>query len=80
MALIVILHVQGEEPVLGEMEEMPAPTDVSVRVLNPRRIDGKDLPYLADGVTTVIWPMARLNFIEILPSRDEDEIIGFVRE
>ena len=80
MAYIIILHITGEEPVLGEVEELPLSGDVMVRVTHPRRVDGKDLPYIDENVTTVIWPVSRINFIEILPSREEEEIIGFVRE
>ena len=79
MAYMVIVHIQGEEPVLGEMEEIPTPNDVTIRVEHPRRIDGKDLSYVADNVTTVIWPISRINFIEIMPTREEEEIIGFFR-
>lgn len=80
MALSIILHIQGEESVLGEVEHIPEATDLIVAVNNPRRLDGKDLHYLAENVITVIWPMARINFIEILPTKEEEEIIGFVRE
>ena len=76
----VILHIQGEEPVFGEVEELPNLQDVSIKVNHPRRIDGKDLSYLAENVTTVLWPWSRLNFVEIIPSREDEEIIGFVRE
>jgi hypothetical protein len=80
MAISVVLHVQGEEAVVGEMEQLPGPSDLMVIVSNPRRMDGKDLHYLSENVTTVIWPIWRLNFIEIMPSREEEQIIGFVRE
>ncbi len=80
MAQTVIIHIQGEDAVMGEVEQLPAPTDVLVTLTNPRRIDGKDLYYLAEGVVTVAWPLHRLNFIEITSARDEDEIMGFVRE
>lgn len=76
----VILHIAGEEPVFGEMVDLPDVSDTMVKVDHPRKLDGKDLPYLADEVTTVYWPLHRLNFIEIVPSHDEEEIIGFVRE
>jgi len=49
-------------------------------VRNPRQRDGKDLHYLDDNVVTVLWPIERLNFIEVLTSKQEEEIIGFVRE
>jgi hypothetical protein len=80
MAYNIVMHPQGEEPILGEVDEIPGPEDVTIRVNNPRRIDGKELHYLAENVTTVIWPLSRMNFIEILPTREEETIIGFVRE
>ena len=80
MPISVILHLQNEEAVIGEIEEIPAPTDLMITLTNPRRMDGKDLHYLTENVITVIWPLHRLNFIEILPTKEEEEIIGFVRE
>ncbi len=76
----VIIHLVGEDPVMGEIDEIPKPNDALMVVKNPRRKDGKDLFYLEANVVTVIWPVARVNFIEILPSAEEEEIIGFVRE
>lgn len=80
MSYTVLVHLSGEDPVLGEVEEMPTSTDTIITVNNPRRRDEKDLPYLHETVTTVIWPMHRINFIEIMPTREEEELIGFVRE
>lgn len=77
---MVLLHIQNEDSVLGEMDALPSPGDMVVVVKNPRRKDGKDLPYIDPSVTTVIWPVARLNFIEVMPSGKEEEIISFVRE
>jgi hypothetical protein len=62
------------------VEELPKPTDLSIVINSPRKIDGKELHYLAESVLTVIWPINRLNFIEVLPTKAEEEIIGFVRE
>lgn len=80
MSITIILHIQNEEAVVGEIEEIPAPVDNMITVSNPRRIDGKDLHYLSENVVTVIWPLHRVTFIEIMTSKDEEEIIGFVRE
>jgi len=80
MPYSVILHLQGEEPVIGEVENLPDPDDTLITVNNPRRIDGKDLHYLSENVITVVWPMSRVNFIEIMPTKEEGDIIGFVRE
>lgn len=76
----IILHIQNEDAVVGEVEELPPPNSLTITVNNPRRMDGKDLYYLSENVSTVIWPMFRINFIEVMPSRAEEEIIGFVRE
>jgi hypothetical protein len=80
MPITLILHIQNSEPVVGEVDELPASGDQLIKVNNPRRVDGKDLQYLADKVVTVFWPVDKLNFIEVLPSEDEERIIGFVRE
>ena len=80
MPITVLIHLSGEDPVLGEVDELPAPTDTAVTVNNPRRKDGKDLPYIDGNVVSVIWPMHRVTFMEILPTTDEEELIGFVRE
>jgi len=80
MAYTVLIHIANEDPVVGEVDELPTPADQSLRVQNPRKRDGKDLHYLQNDVTTVIWPWSRISFVEVLPSGAEDEIIGFVRE
>ncbi len=80
MPISVLLHISGEDAVVGEIEQLPNPTDTNITLSNPRRRDDKEIPYIAETVVSVIWPMHRINFIEILPSREEEELIGFVRE
>jgi hypothetical protein len=76
----VILHILNADPVVGEMEELPAPSDNLIVLNNPRMRDGKDVPYLAENVVTVYWPVDKIHFIEVLAGKEEEEIIGFVRE
>ena len=80
MAYSVLLHIPGDLPVLGELEELPKPTDTIVIVSNPRQRDGKDLHYLEANVVKVIFPLERISMVEILESQEEEKIIGFVRE
>lgn len=80
MSYLLIVHIQNSDPVLGEADELPGPADTMVIVKNPRRVDGKDLHYLAENVTTVYWPIERINFIEVISEGEEEQIIGFVRE
>ena len=77
---VVILHMLNEDPVLGDVEELPLRNDTIIYVNNPRRRDGKDIPYLEPNVNTVIWPMARISFIEIIPGVEDEKIVSFVRE
>lgn len=76
----VLIHIMNEDPVVGELDALPAVTDNIIVVKNPRRRDGKDVPYLEANVSTVIWPLTRVTFIEVMPIGEEDEIISFVRE
>ncbi len=80
MAVTLVLHLQNEEPVVGEVDEMPSAQDTLIALSTPRRLDGKDVAYLGENVVRVLWPLTRISFIEILPSKEEEEIIGFVRE
>jgi hypothetical protein len=80
MAYTVILHITGETAIAGEIEELPKPTDTIVVVNNPRTRDGKELHYLEGNVSKVIWPLVKLNLIEVLQGEEEEKIIGFVRE
>lgn len=80
MPFTIVLHIQNTDPVVGEVEEIPTPTDNMVVLRNPRRMDGKDLHFLNENVVTVIWPVERLNFIEVLSGEEQEDIIGFVRE
>jgi len=80
MAITVILHIPGESSVAGEIDELPKAMDTIITVMNPRQKDGKDLHYLDHNVNKVIWPLGRVNFIEIQNDAEEEKIIGFVRE
>jgi hypothetical protein len=70
----------NDDPVLGEMDTLPTAQDTLLIIKNPRRRDGKDLPNLEQNVSTVMWPWLRINFIEVMPTGEDEEIITFIRE
>lgn len=72
----LLVHVANEEAVLAEVEKLPEPTDQVVFLMNPRRRDGKELHYVLPEVQTIIFPWWRINFIEIMPSGEEEEIVS----
>ena len=80
MAYSIILHIPGEPSIMGEIEELPKPTDNLITVSNPRQRDGKDIHYLEHNVVKVIWPIDKVSLIEVLESEEEEHLIGFVRE
>lgn len=80
MAYSVILHIPGEPSIIGEVEELPKPSDNLITVSNPRQRDGKDIHYLEHNVVKVIWPIDKISLIEVLESEEEEHLIGFVRE
>ena len=80
MTHMLLLHVSGEEPIAGEVDELPKPADTVITVTNPRRRDGKDLHYLDSRAIKVIWPLEKISFIEVLSGEEAEQIISFVRE
>jgi hypothetical protein len=80
MPYTIVVHISNEDPVVGELDELPSVTDTMVVLHNPRRRDGKDVHYLSNDVVTVIWPVTQISFIEVMPNEAEEQIIGFVRE
>lgn len=80
MSISVIVHIRNAEPMLAEIEELPQPSDTSIKLSNPRQRDGKDLIFLEHNVVNVIWPLAEISFIEILPGETAEEVVSFIRE
>lgn len=76
----ILIHVANEEAILAEVEELPSPSDQAIYCTNPRKRDGKDLHYVLPEVTTIIVPWWRINFIEVMPSGEEEEIVAFYKD
>ena len=76
----VLIHIVGEESIVGEIESIPEPTDQVLIVNNLRLRDGRDVSYLLPETDTVVYPWTRIHCVEILPSQEEEEIISFIRE
>jgi hypothetical protein len=76
----IIVHISNEDPVVCEVEKLPETSAQFVIIHNPRRRDGTDVHYLDEGVSTVIFPVHRVNFIQVMPSAEAEDIMGFVRE
>jgi hypothetical protein len=78
--ITVYVHLDGLETALMELDDFPGTSDTMIIGRNCRRRDGKDLPYVMQEVTTVVFPLSAVKFIEVMPSGEEDEIETFIRE
>lgn len=76
-----LVHIMNDDPIMCELEALPDPTDVYVRIRSPRKRDGKALELLADGATSFLYPWSRITFIELFEDDAKREsIVGFFRE
>jgi hypothetical protein len=70
----------NEDPVVGEVETEPVKTDTMIFLYNPRRRDGRSLPYLEENVKKVAWPISRLSFFEVLSENNEENATGIYQD
>lgn len=80
MTVTVIVHIANEEPIVCEIESLPDAKDQLILLSNPRMRDGKELKYLEEEVSRMVVPWHRINFVQILPSAEAEDVIGFVRD
>ena len=80
MLYTLLVHVLNEDPVIGEIEELPEPTSQFLVLSSPRLRDGRDVPYFLPETNTVIYPWHRVHSIEIMPTEGEEQIVTFIRE
>ncbi len=80
MAFTVLIHLQGTDPIMAEMDALPDPHANYILCTNPRARDGKNLVYIEPGCTRFMFPWHRINFIEAFPSEeDQTRIDTFFR-
>ena len=80
MAIALLVHISGEDAIVVDVEQLPMPQDQILIGTNPRYRDGKEVRNILPEVNTIIFPWWRVNFIEILPSKEEEEVYGFYRD
>jgi len=80
MPYTIFVHLSNEDPLLLEVEELPGPQDTILIGKHPRRRDNKEVHYILTDVTTVIFPLTRISFIEVMPSGEEEDIFRPFRE
>ena len=75
MARSVIIHLLNEDPIEADMEALPSENSAFVTFSNPRKRDGKNAGWVTAGARSFIFPWARINFIEVMTSKEEEGTI-----
>jgi hypothetical protein len=63
----VIIHINGEQPLLADLFEPPTPGDVGVRCTNLRQMNGKRPVFIDDMASIFFFPYLHIRFVEIPP-------------
>jgi len=80
MPYSVLVHILNEDPIVGELEEMPDPASSFLIITSPRLRDGRDVTYLLPETNAVIYPWSRIHSVEIMPMEGEEKLVTYVRE
>jgi hypothetical protein len=68
--ITLLLHISNSEPVKLDVEDMPNPADLCITGRNPRDRKDKEVEWLDEGVTTVIFPWSRISMVQVMPNPD----------
>lgn len=76
----ILVHIANADPVKLDVDELPDPTHLVVMGRNPRDRGDREVNWVDEGVTTVILPWWRINYIQVLPTEeDKQEFPTFFR-
>lgn len=76
-----LVHVTNEDPIMCDLDSMPNPTDIFLRIRNPRKRDGKPFDLLDEDATSFLYPWTRITFVELYEEdATRESIVGFFRE
>lgn len=62
-----VLHLNGEQPLLCDIFELPAAGDVGLRCTNLRMLNGKRPVFVDDMASVFFFPYVHIRFLEIMP-------------
>lgn len=69
----VMVHLSGSEPVKLDIDELPKPSDTILIGKNPRDNVDREVHWVDENVRMVIVPWWRINYVQVLPSQDDQE-------
>lgn len=60
-----VLHLENEQPLVGDLYRLPEPTDVGLLCTNVRTLDGRRPVFIDDVGSAFFFPYRVIRFIEI---------------
>ena len=61
-----VIHITNEQPLIADLYEMPAASDVSLVCTNLRMLDGKKPIFIDHTSSVFVFPYLNIRFVEIL--------------
>jgi len=61
------IHLNGEQPLLADLFELPVATDVVLRCTNLRSMNGRRPVFADDSASVFFFPYLNIRFVEIPP-------------
>jgi hypothetical protein len=63
----VVIHLQGEQPLVADLEHLPTASDTSLICTNVRHVDGKKPRFVDHTESTFVFPLTHIRFLEVPP-------------
>ena len=76
----VRIHLEGELPVLADLNALPGPLDISLLCTNMRTTDGKQPTFIERSASWFVIPLAVVRFVEMPASAVEAAIEAAEKE
>jgi hypothetical protein len=61
----VVIHLINEQPLLADVEALPAPTDIALVCTNVRTMNGTRPVFVDHSESTFVFPYAQIRFVEM---------------
>lgn len=67
----LLVHLSNSNPVKVDVDELPDPNATNLIGKNPRDKTDREVEWVEEGVTQIILPWWRINYIQVLPSESD---------
>ncbi len=62
------IHLNGEQPLLADLFDLPTASDVTLTCTNLRNMNGKRPVFADDSASVFVFPMIHIRFVEVPPA------------